>query len=176
MYGYEIWWNYSEMNSVRNANKRKLMTSLPDLRYHFKFGNLMKNAIFRQKNDCFHHLLEQIWTFIHRKPKLTFGKNMIATGHITAIAKMNPSYFPGGTKVHSFHHSSEQISLPHYTVPQVPVFYVAWNIDETLTYNSVWVTTPNFICSYYFLRKIWENPWKLALHTKNQYLFIVNQN
>ena len=41
---------------------------------------------------------------------------MVATGHITAVAKMNPSYLPGGANVHSFHHLSEQISLPHYTV------------------------------------------------------------
>ena len=29
-----------------------------------------------------------------------FGKNIIATGHITAVAKMNPSYLPGGANVH----------------------------------------------------------------------------
>ena len=68
---------------------------------------------------------------------------MVATGHITAVAKMNPLYLPGGANVHSFHH----LSLPHYTVLQVPVFCIARNIDETLTYNSVGVTTPNF----YFL-------------------------
>jgi len=44
----------------------------------------------------------------------------------------------------TFHHLSEQISLPHYTVPQVLVFYITRNIDETLTYNSVGVATPNF--------------------------------
>jgi len=65
---------------------------------------------------------------------------MVATGHITAVAKTNPSYLPGGANVHSFHHLSEQISLPHHTVPQVPVFYITRNIDETLTYNSVGVT------------------------------------
>ena len=27
------------------------MTSLPDPEYHFKFGNLMKNAIFATKKD-----------------------------------------------------------------------------------------------------------------------------
>jgi len=37
------------MNSVRNANNRKLMTSLPDPEHHFKFGNLMENVIFQQK-------------------------------------------------------------------------------------------------------------------------------
>ena len=58
-YRYEIWWNYSEMNSVRNADNRKLMTSLPDPERHFKFRNLMKNN-FSTKNDCFHHLSEQI--------------------------------------------------------------------------------------------------------------------
>jgi len=68
---------------------------------------------------------------------------MVATGH-GAVAKMNPSYVPGGANVHSFHHLSEQISLPHYTVPQVSVFYIARNIDEILTYNSVGVITPNF--------------------------------
>jgi len=30
-----------------------LMTSLPDPEHHFKFGNLMKNAIFRQKTTVF---------------------------------------------------------------------------------------------------------------------------
>jgi len=55
---------------------------------------------FFDKNECFHHLSEQISTFIHRKPKLTFAKNMVATGHITAVAKMNPSYLPGGANVH----------------------------------------------------------------------------
>jgi len=65
---------------------------------------------------------------------------MVATGHITAVAKMNPLYLPDGANVHSFHH----LSLPHYTVLQVPVFCIARNIDETLTYNSVGVTTPNF--------------------------------
>jgi len=64
---------------------------------------------------------------------------MVATGHITAVAKMNPSYLPGGANV-----QWEQISLPHYTVPQVSVFYIAINIDETLTYNSLGVATPNF--------------------------------
>ena len=39
------------------------------------------------------------------------------------------------------------------------VFYIARNIDETLTYNSVGVATPNFnFFSYYFFRKIRENP------------------
>jgi len=99
---------------------------------------------FSTKNDSFHHLLEQVSTFIHRKTKLTFGKNMVATCHITDVAKMNPSYLPGGANVHSFHHLSKQISLPHYTVPQVSEFYIARNIGETLTYNSVGVTTPNF--------------------------------
>jgi len=42
------------------------------------------------------------------------------------------------------HHLSEQISLPHYTVLQVSVFYIATNIDETLTYNSLGFATPNF--------------------------------
>jgi len=81
---------------------------------------------------------------------------MVATGHITDVAKVNPSYLPGGANVHSFYHLLEQISLPHCTVPQVPVFYIARNIDETLTYNSVGVTTLNFnfLVSYYFLRKI----------------------
>jgi len=64
---------------------------------------------------------------------------MVATGHITAVVKMNPSYLPCGANAHSFHHLSEQISLPHYTLP-----HIARNIDETLTYNSVGVTTPNF--------------------------------
>jgi len=61
----------------------------------------MKNAIFRPKR-LFSSLSEQMSTFIHRKPKLTFGKNMVATGHITAVAKTNPSYLPGGANVHSF--------------------------------------------------------------------------
>jgi len=130
------------------------MTSLPDPEHYFKFGSLMKNAIFQQKNDSFHHLSEQITTFIHRKPKLTFGKNMIATGHITAVTKVNPSYLPGGANVHSFRHLSEQISLPHYTVPQVPVFYIARNIDETLTYNSVRLPLLILFFSYYFWIKI----------------------
>jgi len=35
------------------------------------------------------------------------------------------------------------------------VFYIARNIDETLTYNSVGVTTPNFnFFTYYVLRKM----------------------
>jgi len=83
--------------------------------------------------------------------------NMVATGH-GAVAKMNPSYVPGGANVHSFHHLSEQISLPHYTVPQVSVFYIARNIDEILTYNSVGLSLLILIFSYYFLRKKWENP------------------
>ena len=58
-----------------------------------------ENAIFRQK-ETLHYLSEQISTFIHRKPKLTFGKNMVATGHITAVTKMNPSFLPGGANVH----------------------------------------------------------------------------
>jgi len=62
------------MNSIRNENNWKLITLLPDPEHHFKFGNLMKNAIFLTKNGSFHHLSEQISTFIHRKPKLTFGK------------------------------------------------------------------------------------------------------
>ena len=34
----------------------------------------------------------------------------------------------------------------HYlTTLQVQVFYIARNIHETLTYNNVGVTTPNFI-------------------------------
>ena len=53
---------------------------------------------------------------------------MVATGHITAVAKINPSYLPGGANV-----QSEEISLPHYTVPQVSMFCIARNIDETLT-------------------------------------------
>jgi len=93
-------------------------------------------------------------TFIHHKAKLTFGKNMVATGPITSVAKMNQSYLPGDANVHSFHHLSEQISLSHYTVPQVSVFYIARNIDETLTYNSVGVTTLNFnFFAYYFFEK-----------------------
>ena len=36
---------------------------------------------------------------------------MVATGHISAAAKMNTSYLPGGANVHSFHHLSEKISL-----------------------------------------------------------------
>jgi len=78
---------------------------------------------------------------------------MVATGHITDVAKVNPSYLPGGANVHSFRHLSEQISLPHCTVPQVPVFYIARNIDETLTYNSVGVTTLNFIFLLLFFEK-----------------------
>jgi len=93
------------------------MTSLSDPEHHFRFGNLMKNLQFFDKKRLFityrnkyQHL------FINRKAKLTFGKNMLATGHTTAVAKMNPSYLSGGANVHSFHHLSGQISLPHYTV------------------------------------------------------------
>ena len=50
------------------------MTSLPDPEHYFKFGNLMKKTIFSTKTTLFHHLSEQISTFIHRKAKLTFGK------------------------------------------------------------------------------------------------------
>ena len=64
-----------------------------------------------------------------------FGKK--TTGHITAVAKMNPSYWPGGTNVHSFHHLSEQISLHSTSGTGTIMFYIARNIDETLTYNSV---------------------------------------
>jgi len=78
---------------------------------------------------------------------------MVATGHITDVAKVNPSYLPGGANVHSFRHLSEQISLPHCTVPQVPALYIARNIDETLTYNSVGVTTLNFIFLLLFFEK-----------------------
>ena len=56
------------------------MTSLPDPEHHFKLGNLVKTQFFNNKNGSFHQLSEQISTFIHRKPKLTFGKNMEATG------------------------------------------------------------------------------------------------
>ena len=101
--------NYLEMNSIRNANNRKLMMLLPNPEHHFKFGNLIKKQLF-DKTTLFHHLSEQISTFIHRKAKLTFGKNMVATGHITAVAKMNPSYLPGGANVHSFHHLSSEFS------------------------------------------------------------------
>ena len=38
-------------------------------------------------------------TCIHRKQMLTFEKNVTATGHITAAAKMNPSYSPVGTNL-----------------------------------------------------------------------------
>jgi len=31
------------------------------------------------------------------------------------------------------------------------------------------------IFSYYFFEKIWENPWKFTLNSKNQHLFIVKQ-
>jgi len=43
----------------------------------------------------------------------------------------------------------------HYlTTLQVQVFYIARNIHETLTYNNVGVTTPNFIFfSYYYWEK-----------------------
>ena len=37
------------MNSILNANNRKLITSLSDPEHHFKFGNLIKNAIFDKK-------------------------------------------------------------------------------------------------------------------------------
>jgi len=57
------------MNSIRNANNQKLMTSLPDPEHHFKFRNLMKNAIFGKKRH-----FDLISTFIHRKAKLTFEK------------------------------------------------------------------------------------------------------
>jgi len=46
---------------------------LGSIDFSFKLGKLMKNAIFQQKTT-FHHLSEQISTFIHRKAKLTFGK------------------------------------------------------------------------------------------------------
>ena len=49
--------------------------------------------------------------------------------------------------------TNNESSLPHYTVPQVPVFYIARNIDETLTYNSVGVTTLNFIFLLLFFEK-----------------------
>ena len=50
------------------------MTSLADPEHHFKFGNLIRTQFF-DKNDCFHHLSEQISTFIHRKANLTLGKH-----------------------------------------------------------------------------------------------------
>jgi len=55
----------SEINSIQNANNRKLMTSLPDPEHHFKFRNLMKNATFRHKNDSFHHLSEHYLTTLY---------------------------------------------------------------------------------------------------------------
>ena len=101
------------MNFIQKANNGKLMTSLPDPQRHFKFGNFIKTQ-FSTKNDSFHHLSEQISTFIHRKAKRTFGKNMIATGHITAVAKMNPSYLRGGANVRK----SLKTHIKHDTPPQ----------------------------------------------------------
>ena len=58
------------------------------------------------------------------------------------------------------------------TVFAVQVFYIARSIDETLAYNSVGVTTPNFnFLIIIFLRKIWENPWKLALNSKKTNIY-----
>jgi len=84
---------------------------------HYPIQNVILNSEiwwktqFFDKNDFFHRSSEQISTFIHRNAKLTLGRNMVATGHVTAVAKMNPSYLSGGANVHSFHHLSEQISL-----------------------------------------------------------------
>jgi len=50
----------------------------------------------------------------------------------------------------------------HYlTTLQVQVFYIARNIHETLTYNNVGVTTPNFI----FLVIIIEKNMRKSLKT-----------
>jgi len=46
------------------------------------------------------HIKFQKPTFIHSKPKLTFGKKHGSYSHITAAAKMNPSYLTGGDNVH----------------------------------------------------------------------------
>jgi len=84
---------------------------------HYPIQNIILNSEiwwktqFFDKNDFFHHSSEQISTFIHRNAKLTLGRNMVATGHVTAVTKMNPSYLSGGANVHSFHHLLEQISL-----------------------------------------------------------------
>jgi len=110
-YSYEIWLNYSEMNSIYE------MQITGSWWRHYPIQNVILNSEiwwktqFFDKNDFFHHSSEQISTFIHRNAKLTLGRNMVATGHVTAVAKMNPSYLSGGANVHSFHHLSEQISL-----------------------------------------------------------------
>jgi len=130
------------MNSIQNANNRKLMTSLPDPEHHFKFRNLMKNATFQHKNSSFHHLSEQISTFIHHEAKLTFRKKHGSYRSHHSCPKDESIVSARWRQCALF--SSLIRTLSYYTVPQVSVFYIARNIDETLTYNSVVVTNTNF--------------------------------
>jgi len=50
------------------------MTLLPDPEHHFKFGNLMKKAVFLQKNNCFHHLSEKNINIYSFKTKTNIWK------------------------------------------------------------------------------------------------------
>jgi len=56
-----------------------------------EYEKILENSVKFKKKTCIYR----------KKPILTFRKNATATGHITAAAKMNPSYSPVGADLQS---------------------------------------------------------------------------
>ena len=128
---------------------------LESIDFSFKLGKLMKNAIFQQKTT-FHHLSEQISTFIHRKAKLTFGKKHGSYRSHHSCRKAESIVFARWRQYALFTYRNKYHYLTTlYLRCSCFIIYIARNIDETFTYYSVGITIPNFnFLVIIFFRKI----------------------